>query len=185
MRSKFAVWLARLDRMLEWTDTHTFRLVHEPDLVIYLSAAPCSYPWRLMVEAAYRKYPNPHSPQVHSLDTVERRASGRRLYSHRLFCTLWNIPTLVLKVREESDDKVTPECTLAQIGYRKLKKMRYLLVLAQIVGSNPLMQVNEQSVCDLDEKTLIIRARNVSRAYRKCSMSLPSPCRFLCQTFSS
>ena len=52
-----------------------------------------------MVEAAYRKYPNPHSAHVHSLDTVQRRLSGRQLYSHRLFCTMWSIPTLVLQVR--------------------------------------------------------------------------------------
>ena len=56
-----------------------------------------SYPWKLMVEAAYRKYPNPYSEHVHSLDTVQRSVSGRRLYSNRLFCTVWNLPALVLK----------------------------------------------------------------------------------------
>lgn len=56
------------------------------------------------MEAAFRKYPNPYSAHVHSLDTIQRRvsASGRRLYSHRLFCTMWNIPTIVLKVIKPS-----------------------------------------------------------------------------------
>jgi len=58
-----------------------------------------SYPWELMVEAAYRKYPNPHNPNVKSLDTLERRENTpRRLFSHRLFCTVWSVPPLVLKV---------------------------------------------------------------------------------------
>lgn len=59
---------------------------------------PPRYPWKVMVEAAYRKYPNPHSSHVHSLDTLQRRLAGRTLYSHRLFCATWSIPNLVLKV---------------------------------------------------------------------------------------
>lgn len=97
--------------MLEWKDSHTF-----------------SYPWKLMVEAAYRKYPNPYSSHVHSLDTAQRRVTGSLLYSCRLFCTMWNIPTLVRKV----------------------------------VGSNPLMHVKEQSVCDLEKKTLTIHSQNMT-----------------------
>ena len=57
-----------------------------------------SHPWELMVEAAYRKYPNPHSTSVKSLDTLERRATLKTLYSHRFFCTMWSIPDLALKV---------------------------------------------------------------------------------------
>lgn len=58
-----------------------------------------SHPWERMVEAAFRKYPNPHSPNVHTLDTIERRvmATGG-LYSHRIFGTMWNVPTIVLNV---------------------------------------------------------------------------------------
>ena len=51
-----------------------------------------------MAEAAYRKYPNPYNPNVRSLDTLERRAAPGRLFSHRLFSTMWNIPQLVLNV---------------------------------------------------------------------------------------
>ncbi len=61
----------------------------------------CSHPWEVMVEAAYRKYPNPHNPNVRTLDTLERRVDSvaRRLFSHRLFSTMWSIPTVVMKVR--------------------------------------------------------------------------------------
>lgn len=59
---------------------------------------PPSYSWKLMVEAAYRKYPNPYSSHIHSLDTLQRRVTGRKIYSHRLFCTMWSIPSLVIKV---------------------------------------------------------------------------------------
>ena len=51
-----------------------------------------------MVRAAYRKYPNPRNPNIKSIDVLERRMEGRRLYSHRLFATLWNVPTIVLTV---------------------------------------------------------------------------------------
>ncbi len=61
----------------------------------------CSHPWEVMVEAAYRKYPNPHNPNVRTLDTLERHVDSvaRRLFSHRLFSTMWSIPTVVMKVR--------------------------------------------------------------------------------------
>ena len=34
--------------------------------------------------------------------------------------------------------------------------------MLQIVGSNPLIQVKEQSVCDLEQKKLTIHSQNVS-----------------------
>ena len=57
-----------------------------------------SHPWERMAEAAYRKYPNLHSTSVSSLDTIERRATSGSLFSHRIFYTLWNPPSLVVKV---------------------------------------------------------------------------------------
>ena len=52
-----------------------------------------------MVEAAYRKYPNPHNPNVKALDVLERKVETRgRLFSHRIFTTLWNVPLIVLQV---------------------------------------------------------------------------------------
>ena len=59
----------------------------------------CSHPWETTVEAAYRKYPNPHSSNVHTLDTVQRRVTSTGgLLSHRIFGTRWNIPTIALNV---------------------------------------------------------------------------------------
>lgn len=48
--------------------------------------------------AAYRKYPNPHSTSVKTLDTLERSSTASEIYSHRLFSTMWNIPNLVQNV---------------------------------------------------------------------------------------
>jgi hypothetical protein len=82
-----------------------------------------------MAEAAYRKYPNPHSVNVHTLDTVERRETATGgLFSHRIFGTKWNIPTIALN----------------------------------IIGTNPVMRVNEQSLCDPHTKTLTISAKNIT-----------------------
>ena len=58
-----------------------------------------SHPWEVMVEAAYRKYPNPYNPNVKSLDILERRISSPgKLFSRRLFCTMWCLPYIVVKV---------------------------------------------------------------------------------------
>ena len=58
-----------------------------------------SHPWETVVEAAYRKYPNPHSANVHTLDTIQRRViSTGGLFSHRVFGTVWNLPTIALNV---------------------------------------------------------------------------------------
>ena len=110
-----------------------------------------SYPWELMVEAAYRKYPNPHNPNVKSLDTLERRDTPRQLFSHRLFCTVWSVPPLVLKV--------SVHMILLIMWVRSL--CIRLLQLVQIIGSISVMRIHEQSVCDLESKTLTICARNV------------------------
>ena len=37
----------------------------------------------------------------------------------------------------------------------------YLRLWAQIIGSTSVMRIHEQSVCDLESKTLTICARNV------------------------
>lgn len=52
-----------------------------------------------MVEAAYRKYPNPHSANVHTLDTIVRRVTSTGgLFSYRTFGTRWNVPAIALNV---------------------------------------------------------------------------------------
>jgi len=52
-----------------------------------------------MAKAAYRKYPNPNSSHVHSLDTVGRSVEGNRILSYRFFCTIWSgLPSFVMKV---------------------------------------------------------------------------------------
>ena len=52
------------------------------------------------MEAAYRKYPNPHSSNVHTLDTIQRRVTSTGgLFSQRIFGTIWSVPTIALNVR--------------------------------------------------------------------------------------
>ena len=63
-----------------------------------------SHPWERMAEAAFRKYPNPYNNNINSLDIIERRVTSGpagvlQLFSHRMFCTLWNLPAIALKVR--------------------------------------------------------------------------------------
>lgn len=119
--------------------------VHSPLIVPNIH---CSHPWEKMAEAAFRKYPNPHSGNVHTLDTIERRVTATgELFSHRIFGTLWNIPTIALNVCF-----VPNGCCIISL---------VCVYFQQIIGTNPMMRVNEQSLCDPHAKTLTISAKNV------------------------
>ena len=105
-----------------------------------------------MAEAAYRKYPNPHSANVHTLDTIERRVTSRGgLFSHRIFGTYWNVPTIALNV----SPYCMCTCMLCVVN------TRFICVSRQVIGTNPVMRINEQSLCDPHKKTLTISATNV------------------------
>lgn len=57
-----------------------------------------SYPWEQVVQAAYRKYPNPYNPSVVGTDVVERDVSCGKITTKKLIATVWNLPSLVTKV---------------------------------------------------------------------------------------
>ena len=62
-----------------------------------------SYPWEQVVQAAYRKYPNPHSPNVVATDVVERKVVCGKISTKRILATDWNVPYLVTKVDHYSN----------------------------------------------------------------------------------
>jgi len=52
-----------------------------------------SHPWETIVQAAWRKYPNPMNPSVTGLDVLDRKIdSDGVLQTHRLMTTLWGMP---------------------------------------------------------------------------------------------
>ncbi|XP_074645457.1 PRELI domain containing protein 3A-like [Tubulanus polymorphus] len=52
-----------------------------------------SHPWETVVQAAWRKYPNPMNPSVTGVDVLERKIdSDGTLKTHRLMTTLWGMP---------------------------------------------------------------------------------------------
>lgn len=51
-----------------------------------------SHKWETVVQAAWRKYPNPFNPAVIGTDVVERKVENGILKSHRLMSTCWGIP---------------------------------------------------------------------------------------------
>ena len=57
-----------------------------------------SYPWEQVVQAAYKKYPNPHSPNVVATDVVEREVICDKIITKRILGTKWNVSYLVTKV---------------------------------------------------------------------------------------
>ncbi|CAH0394662.1 unnamed protein product [Bemisia tabaci] len=58
-----------------WTSEHTF-----------------NHPWEKVVEAAWRKYPNPMNPAVTGIDVVDRQVSDGVLITKRLIASQWGLP---------------------------------------------------------------------------------------------
>lgn len=66
-----------------WTSEHTFQ-----------------HPWETVVQAAWRKYPNPLTPNVTAVDVVERSVdkSTGVLHSERLMRTEWGLAKWVINL---------------------------------------------------------------------------------------
>ena len=56
------------------------------------------YSWDKVVQAAYRKYPNPYNPNVIATDVVERKVYPGKIITKRLLTMSWNLPYIVKKV---------------------------------------------------------------------------------------
>jgi len=65
-----------------WSDSHTFQ-----------------HPWETVVQATWRKYPNPMNPNVEGMDVIDRNVDKKGvLHSHRLMITTWAMPGWVAKI---------------------------------------------------------------------------------------
>lgn len=64
-----------------WTSEHTF-----------------NHPWETVVQAAWRKYPNPINTAVVGTDVVERTVVDGVLHTHRLVSSQWYFPSWVQKI---------------------------------------------------------------------------------------
>lgn len=61
---------------------------------IWTSQHVFDHSWDMVVQAALRKYPNPHNPSVTGIDTFDRRVTKDGvLKSNRLFRGDWSIPS--------------------------------------------------------------------------------------------
>lgn len=58
-----------------------------------------SHTWETVTQAAWRKYPNPLSPNIIGTDVVERKVEDGILITHRLISSKWFLPNWAQKVR--------------------------------------------------------------------------------------
>uniref|UniRef100_A0A8D8SUF6 Protein slowmo n=1 Tax=Cacopsylla melanoneura TaxID=428564 RepID=A0A8D8SUF6_9HEMI len=58
-----------------WTSEHTF-----------------DHPWETIVQATWRKYPNPMNTAVKGIDVIDRKVENGILKSHRLLSSQWGLP---------------------------------------------------------------------------------------------
>lgn len=107
-----------------------------------------------MVEAAYRKYPNPHTTSVDSLDTLERSSVLGRLYSHRIFCTKWSIPSFVHKILDSNPEMYVSEQSQCCLGNKKLTICARNISLTSMFTLNETL---EYTVNSEDPNTTVLR----------------------------
>ncbi|XP_076350920.1 PRELI domain containing protein 3A-like [Tachypleus tridentatus] len=65
---------------------------------IWTSEHIYSHPWETVVQAAWRKYPNPMNPAVVGIDVVDRRVTEGVLKTHRLISTKWGLPSWATRI---------------------------------------------------------------------------------------
>ncbi|XP_076112186.1 PRELI domain containing protein 3B-like isoform X3 [Mytilus galloprovincialis] len=71
-----------------WTSEHTFE-----------------HSWDTIVQAAWKKYPNPLNPAVIGTDVLDRKVDSKGvLKTHRLMTTQWGLPNWAKKMVGISDD---------------------------------------------------------------------------------
>ncbi|MCL4148178.1 UNVERIFIED_CONTAM: hypothetical protein GTU68_062806, partial [Idotea baltica] len=57
-----------------------------------------SHPWETVTQAVWRKYPNPHKPEIVGTDVVERKVEKGVLHTTRLISSRWGLPDWAKKV---------------------------------------------------------------------------------------
>jgi len=101
------------------------------------------HPWDTVVQAAWRKYPNPMNPSVVGIDTVERNVTkDGLLQSHRLMTTEWGLPKWVINmvgmtnqcyVSEHSE--VDPKNKVMKLQFRNLTLCSVITIEEKLVYS--------------------------------------------------
>jgi len=58
-----------------------------------------NHPWETVVQAAWRKYPNPKNDLVKGMDVLDRKVDSKGvLHTHRVMKTEWGVPSWVEKM---------------------------------------------------------------------------------------
>jgi hypothetical protein len=113
-----------------------------------------------MAQSALRKYPNPHNPNVNSLDVLQRRIDPKEITMCRLFSTLWNVPSIVLKIIG-----INQATLVKELVHIDLAKKSYTLRARNISFSN-MVVVDETLVytqCPMDSsKTQLTQSAKIT-----------------------
>lgn len=77
---------------------HSIKFNNSQHVINFLFYLFSSHPWETVVQAAWRKYPNPMNTAVIGTDVVERDIKDGVLHSHRIVSSQWHFPKWVEKV---------------------------------------------------------------------------------------
>ncbi|VDI37742.1 Hypothetical predicted protein [Mytilus galloprovincialis] len=124
-----------------WTSEHTFE-----------------HSWDTIVQAAWKKYPNPLNPAVIGTDVLDRKVDNKGvLKTHRLMTTQWGLPNWAKKMVGISDD-----CYVIEKSDVDLKTNTMSIKSRNILGQDENAYGSEHSEVDPKAKTMTLKSKNLT-----------------------
>jgi len=101
---------------------------------IWASEHVFHHPWDTVVQASWRKYPNPMNPAVIGTDIIDRRTVNGTLYTHRLLTTMWKLPGFFKSIAGSNNVCYASEVSVVQPALQRMKIETHNLTFGSLVA---------------------------------------------------
>ncbi|CAH0393914.1 unnamed protein product [Bemisia tabaci] len=101
---------------------------------IWTSEHIFNHPWEKVVEAAWRKYPNPMNPAVIGIDVVDRKVSEGVLLTKRLITSKWGLPSWAQTILGGTNIFYAKECSSVDPKARIMEMKTHNLTAGSIIA---------------------------------------------------
>ncbi|CAD5117495.1 DgyrCDS6264 [Dimorphilus gyrociliatus] len=132
---------------------------------IYKSEHVFEHPWETVVQAAWRKYPNPMNPNVVGVDVVDRQVTTDGvLRSHRLMSTFWGVPDFVTRLIGLNRTAYVSEVSEVNHSNKTMQLFSRNLTLSNLVTIDEKLEYKPHPTrpsCTLLEQEAVIKIEGV------------------------
>lgn len=101
---------------------------------IWTSEYIFNHQWETVVQAAWRKYPNPMNPAVIGTDVIDRKIVDGVLHTHRLVTTEWGLPNWALNITGNSNVCYASEKSEVDVNHKRMQLKTHNLTLGSLVA---------------------------------------------------